>query len=177
MKASILHAIGGAILAIHAVGCTTTHGANEARPHAYAFNEPTLLATQRVFGIGNAVTVLGDACTSDEAAMASYAQWRTANLDTLHRMTKQLALHYQILAAPDQQQKRVAEIMHLKTQISLSDSALTEACASLPDTLTLPWMNLAHRYQSTLREVQDPNYLKPQKPKKIDDREEQTRSE
>lgn len=177
MSVPILRAIGGTVLAVCIVGCTTTHGTNPARPHAYAFNEPALLATQRVFGIGNAVTVLGDACTSDEAAMASYAQWRSANLDTLQRMTKQLALHYQILVAPNEQQKRVAETMYLKTQISLSDSALTEACASLPETLALPSMNLAQRYQSTLREIQDPNYLKPQKLKKTDDREEQTRSE
>lgn len=177
MSAQALRALGIFALAVMVSACASTGGLDGVRPHVYAFGQPELLATQRVFGIGNAVTLLGDACVDDPAAMTSYAQWRSANLDTLQRMTKQLALHYQIQAAPDEQQKRVADVMHLKTQISLSDNALTEACASLPDTLALPSMNLAQRFQSTLREVQDPNYLKPQKPKKIDDREEQTRSE
>lgn len=157
--------------------CASTGGQNGARPHVYAFGQPELLATQRVFGVGNAVTLLGDACEDDPAALASYAQWRATNLDTLRGMTNQLALYYRIQALPGEQQQRVAEAMHLKTQISLSDSALTEACASLPDTLALPWMDLAKRYQATLAEVSDPNYLKPQKKKKPDDREEPARSE
>ena len=147
------------------------------RPHAYAFDDPSLLVTQRTFGIGNAVTLLGDACVNDPAATASYEQWRSANLETLRNMTARLVQHYRIRATADEQQQRVAEAMHLKTQLSLSETDLEEACASLPETLALPWMNLAQRYQVMLTEMQDPNYLKPQMPKKADDREEQTRSE
>lgn len=164
-------------LAVIVSACASTGGQDGARPHGYAFGQPELLAMQRVFGVGNAVTLLGDACGDDPAAMTSYTQWRATNLATLHSMTQQLVRYYRIQAAPAEQQKRVAEAMHLKTQLSLSDSALTEACASLPHTLALPWMNLAQRYQATLAEVRDPNYLKPQKQKKTDDREEQPRSE
>ncbi len=147
------------------------------RPHVYAFDDPELLVTQRTFGIGNAVSVLGDACMDDPAAAASYMQWRLDNLDTLRSMTTRLAQYYRIQAPLADQQKSVAEAMHLTTQLSLSESALEEACASLPETLALPWMNLAQRYRVMLIEVQDPNYLKPHKPKKADDREEQTRTE
>lgn len=152
-------------------------GVAGARHHTYAFDEPDLLATQRVFGVGNGVTLLGDACTDDPAATASYEQWRVVNLESLRAMTARLASYYRIQALPGEQQTRVAEAMHLKTCLLLSDSALQEACSSLPETLALPWMNLAKRYQATLTEVQDPNYLKPKKTKKTDDREEQTRSE
>ena len=159
-------------------GCAATRrGVDGARHHAYAFDEPELLATQRVFGVGNGVTLLGEACADDPKATASYEQWRATNMATLRGMTTRLALYYRIQALPGEQQTRVAEVMHLKTRLMLSDSALQEACASLPETLVLPWMNLAKRYQATLAEVQDPNYLKPKKTKKTDDREEQTRSE
>lgn len=161
-------------------GCAATGFKDGARHHAYAFDEPELLATQRVFGVGNGVTLLGEACADDPKATASYEQWRATNGDTLRAMTGRLAVYYRIQALPNEQQTRVAEVMHLKTRLMLSDSALQEACASLPETLVLPWMNLAKRYQATLAEVQDPNYLKPKNPKKTkktDDREEQTRSE
>ena len=177
MNARYLRAPGFIALTIALGGCAASGGLPGARQHAYAFDQPELLATQRVFGVGNAVTMLGDACADHPAAHASYAQWRATNIDTLHHMTAQLATYYRIQALPDERQQRVAETMHLSTRLSLSDSALEEACASLPDTLVLPRMNLAQRYQATLVEVRDPNYLKPPKPKKTDDREEQTRSE
>jgi hypothetical protein len=88
-----------------------------------------------------------------------------------------LATHYRLSQSSDDLQKRVAETMHLQTQLSLSDAALSEACSSLPDTLALPSMNLATRYQAVLAEVKHADYLKPKKPNKTDDREEQTRIE
>lgn len=177
MNARRLRALSFIALTIALGGCAASGGLPGERQHAYAFDQPELLATQRVFGVGNAVTLLGDACTDHLAAQASYAQWRASNIETLRRMTAELATYYRIQALPDERQQRVAEAMHLSTRLSLSDSALEEACTSLPDTLVLPRMNLAQRYQTTLVEVRDPNYLKPQKPKKNDDREEQTRSE
>lgn len=154
------------------------------RPHAYAFDQPSLLATQRVFGIGNAVTLLGEACADDAKASDSYAEWGEINQPVLEQMTTQLAAHYRIPEVSDDLQRRVAEAMHLKTHLSLSGSTLTEACTSLPQTLALPAMDLAKRYQAVLVEVQHPDYLKPKRPmsapepvEKTDDREEQTRSE
>ena len=166
-----------AALAFSLLGCVTSAIQDGQRSHAYAFDQPSLLATQRVFGVGNAVTLLGEACANYPAALASYEQWQSVNHETLRSMTTQLALHYRIQALPDEQQKRVAEAMHLRTRLALADDALEEACTSLPETLALPWMNLAQRYHATLAEVRDPDYLKPKKPKKTDDREEQTRSE
>ena len=38
--------------------------------HAYAFDQPEILATQRVFGIGNAITLLGQAESKLSQALA-----------------------------------------------------------------------------------------------------------
>lgn len=175
MSARQWHAACFTMLAMSLGGCAATGGAS--RPHAYAFDQPELLATQRVFGVGNAVTLLGEACANDPAAAASYVQWQAVNGGTLRAMTAQLAVHYRIQALPGERRQQVAEVMHLKTTLTQSDETLAEACHSLPETLALPWMNLAQRYQATLAEVRDPDYLKPQKPKKTDDGKEQARTE
>ena len=134
------------------------------RPHIYAFDQPELLATQRAFGVGNAVTLIGEACANDEMATASYVRWSSANQVVLQEMTILLATHYRISPVAGELQKRVAENMHLKTHLMLSDAMLSDACASLPDTLALPAMNLMERYQSLLAEVKNPDYLKLHRP-------------
>lgn len=145
--------------------------------HAYAFDQPELLATQRVFGVGNAITLLGEACIDDAKAAESYAQWGERNQATLADMTVVLATYYRIFESGGDLQQRVAETMHLNTRLTLSGNALSEACGSLPATLMLPSMDLAQRYQSTLREVRDPNYTNPRKQKKNNAREEQNSSQ
>lgn len=162
---------------------SVAQAADEApRQHAYAFGQPELLATQRTFGVGNAVTLLGEACIDDARATDSYAHWGEINQGVLAEMTLALAAHYRIPEDADGLQRRVAEIMHLKTHLALSGAALTAACDSLPDTLALPSMQLSQRYETVLLEVQAPDYLKPKRVaavpiEKTDDREEQTRSE
>ena len=152
-----------ALLALSLLGCATPSFQDGPQPHAYAFDQPELLATQRTFGVGNAVTLLGDACIDDAAASASYTHWLSLNQTVLREMTAVLAKHYRISASPDELQKRVAENMHLQIRLSLSDTALANVCASLPDTLALPSMNLIVRYQAVLAEVKNPDYLKPQR--------------
>ena len=154
-----------AVLALLLLGCATRPGLDRQgqRHHAYAFDKPELLATQRAFGVGNAITLLGEACANDSVASASYAQWTSVNQTVFAEMTAVLAAHYRIPAASEDLQKRVAESMHLKTQLSLSDAARSDACTSLPETLALPSMNLGARYQAVLKEVSRPDYLKPQR--------------
>lgn len=159
------------------------------RSHAYAFDQPEVLAAQRVFGIGNAVTMLGVACADDSAATASYAQWQIVNGDMLKKITLRLADYYRISSNAGDLQQRVAATMHLKSQISLSESALADACSSLPETLALPSMDLTKRYQAVLLEVKNPDYLKqkraplpeskqaPEPAADNDEREEQARPE
>ena len=166
-----------AALALCLIGCATQAVQDGQRPHAYAFDQPELLATQRTFGVGNAVTLIGEACADNAAASASYAQWLSVNQTTFQDMTALLATHYRISRSSGDVQNRVAENMHLQTRLSLSDAALSEACSSLPATLALPSMNLIARYQAVLAEMKHPDYLKLKKTNKTDDREEQTRSE
>jgi hypothetical protein len=159
------------------------------RVHAYAFDQPEILAAQRVFGIGNAITLLGQVCEDNPDASASFAQWLIVNGEMLKQITTRLADYYRIPHQTDDLQQRVASTMHLKSQLNLSDEAKQDACTSLPETLALPSMNLNKRYDAVLIEVKNPDYLKQKRPtapaeykqpepvESSDDREEQTRSE
>jgi hypothetical protein len=133
------------------------------RHHAYAFDNPELLSTQRTFGVGNATTLLGDACADFPEASKSYASWLQSNQTTLTAMTETLAIHYRIPLNADRLQARVAEVMRLKTSLDLTQATLDEVCPNLPETLALPNMNLEERYKESLVEVRDPNYLNPKR--------------
>ena len=148
-------------------GWSITVAAQEApqaqRPHAYAFDNPELVSTQRVFGVGNATTLLGQACADFPEAAASYADWLQRNQATLTAMTDALAVHYRIPVTSDGLQARVAKAMQLKTALDLSAVTLGEVCPNLPETLALPNMDLQQRYRESLVEVRDPNYLNPKR--------------
>ena len=131
------------------------------RPHAYAFDNPELVSTQRVFGVGNATILLGEACATFPEAAASYAAWLTRNQATLTSMTDALAIHYRIPVADNDLRLHVAKAMHLKTVLDLSAAKQDEVCPTLPATLALPSLDLQRRYRETLAEVRAPNYLSP----------------
>lgn len=159
-----MHRLYSIALVLLLVGCASS-GAIDGRHHAYAFDQPEVLAMQRTFGVGNAVTLLGAACVEDAAAISSYDTWQQNNGALLQKMTQKLALYYRMAQQPDplQMQQQVAERMHLKTRLDLDGAALAAACESLPQTLALPSMNLAARYQAVLQEVSEPDYLKPKR--------------
>ena len=150
------------VLAI--LGWSTTLLAQETqRPHTYVFAQPELVSTQRVFGVGNATMLLGEACAEFSEVAASYAQWLQRNQATMQQLTNTLATHYRIPLADDGLQARVAAAMHLKSTLDLSSATRDEVCPTLPETLTLPHMDLQQRYRDSLVEVRDPNYLNPKR--------------
>ena len=146
-----------------AVTAAAQQDQQEQRHHAYAFDNPELVSTQRAFGVGNATTLLGKACSNFPEAAKSYDSWLQNNQSTLTAMTDTLAVHYRIPLSTDQLQARVAEAMRLKTALDLSQATLDEVCPNLPETLALPNMNLQQRYRESLVEVRDPNYLNPKR--------------
>ena len=133
------------------------------RPHTYVFAQPEMVSAQRVFGVGNAAMLLGQACAEFPEAAASYAHWLERNQATMQQLTNTLAAHYRIPVTDDGLQARVAAAMHLKTVLSLSAATSDEVCPTLPDTLALPNMDLQQRYRESLIEVRDPNYLNPKR--------------
>lgn len=133
------------------------------RPHAYAFDQPELVSAQRVFGIGNATVMLGEACHAFPEAVAGYQSWLDRNQETFKSLTITLATHYRIDLAVADLRQRVAAAMHLKTALDLSSTTLEEACPTLPETLASRHFDLQQRYRDTLKEVQDPNYLNPKR--------------
>lgn len=151
------------VLLSWAVTAAAQQDQQEQRHHAYAFDNPALVSTQRAFGVGNATTLLGKACADFPEASKSYDSWLQSNQSTLTAMTDRLAVHYQIPLGTDQLQARVAEAMLLKTSLDLTQATLDEVCPNLPETLALPNMNLQQRYRESLIEVRDPNYLNPKR--------------
>ena len=151
------------ILLSWAVTAAAQDAQQEQRHHAYAFDNPELVSTQRAFGVGNATTLLGKACADFPEATKSYDSWLQHNQATLTAMTDMLAVHYQIPLGTSQLQSRVAEAMRLKTSLDLTQATLDEVCPNLPETLALPNMNLQQRYRESLVEVRDPNYLNPKR--------------
>ena len=153
----------GWLLLSWAVTAAAQDAQQEQRHHAYAFDNPELVSTQRAFGVGNATTLLGKACADFPEATKSYDSWLQHNQATLTAMTDMLAVHYQIPLGTSQLQSRVAEAMRLKTSLDLTQATLDEVCPNLPETLALPNMNLQQRYRESLVEVRDPNYLNPKR--------------
>ena len=154
-----MHRYAWLILCGWSITVAAQEAPQEQRPHAYAFDNPELVSTQRVFGVGNATTLLGQACADFPEAVASYADWLARNQATLTAMTDTLAIHYRIPVTAEDLQARVAKVMQLKTTLDLSTATLDEVCPNLPETLALPNMDLQQRYRESLVEVRDPNYL------------------
>ena len=146
-----------------AVTAAAQQDQQEQRHHAYAFDNPELVSTQRAFGVGNATTLLGKACADFPEASKSYDSWLQNNQSIFTAMTDMLAVHYRIPLGTNQLQARVAEAMRLKTSLDLTQGTLDEVCPTLPETLALPNMNLQQRYWESLVEVRDPNYLNPKR--------------
>lgn len=142
------------------VASSMTVAAQEAqRPHAYVFADPELVSTQRVFGLGNATMLLGNACEAFPEAVTSYDAWLQRNQATMSSLTQTLATHYRIAGTLPDVQARVAQAMHLPTALDLSAAKLDDVCPTLPATLALPNLDLQQRYQASLVEVRDPDYL------------------
>ena len=133
------------------------------RPHTYVFDQPELVSAQRVFGVGNATIMLGEACFDYADATAAYDVWLQKNQSTFQRLAIMLADYYRIDPMLPDLRQRVAAAMHLKTALSLSSATLADACPSLPQTLASSNYDLQERYQFSLKEVQDPNYFNPKR--------------
>lgn len=158
-----MHRYAWLILCGWSITVAAQEGSQAHRPHAYAFDNPELVSTQRVFGVGNATTLLGQACADFPEAAASYADWLQRNQATLISMTDALAVHYRIPVTEEGLQARVAKAMQLKTALDLSSATRDQVCPNLPETLALPNMDLQQRYRESLVEVRDPNYLNPKR--------------
>lgn len=156
-----MYRFAGLVLCSWSIMAAAQDGSQAQRPHAYAFDNPELVSTQRVFGVGNATTLLGQACADFPEAAASYMDWLQRNQATLTAMTDMLAIHYRIPVTSEDLQAHVAKAMQLKTALDLSSEKLDEVCPNLPETLALPSLDLQQRYRESLAEVRSPNYLNP----------------
>ncbi|MDP1526728.1 MAG: hypothetical protein Q8M20_13020 [Rhodocyclaceae bacterium] len=117
----------------------------------YAFDQPEILATQRLWGIAHGARLLAHACTQagkGEAAEA-WVEWQERELPQILSAGNLLAKHYfgEDAAPPD----AIAKVLGLKQALALPPEQLEPACATFAEALALPRYDLAKRYEELLK--------------------------
>ena len=115
----------------------------------YAFDNPEVLARQRLFGLVHGVNLLVSACLGRaqfaEATQAAYDDWQGKQAAAITPLFKALARHYYGERARDARWQDVAGALGLKETIhpSLGNTSLDDACATLPEALARPRYDIA----------------------------------
>lgn len=117
----------------------------------YAFDQPEILAAQRLWGITHGARLLALACSQagkGEAAEA-WVDWHERELPHILSAGRVLANHYfgEAAAPPD----ALATVLGLKQALALPPEQLEPACATLAEALAQPRYDLAKRYEELLK--------------------------
>jgi hypothetical protein len=121
----------------------------------YAFDQPEILAAQRLWGIAHGARLLAHACSQagkGEAAEA-WVAWHERELPHILNAGRMLAEHHfgAEAAPPD----ALAAVLGLKQALALPPEQLEPACATFAEALALPRYDLAKRYEELLKELKD----------------------
>ncbi|MBI4986335.1 MAG: hypothetical protein HZC24_13595 [Rhodocyclales bacterium] len=121
--------------------------AAEGARSGYAFENPRVLAQQRLFGIAHGVRLLAAACRempAADAARTAYAAWRQRQQAALDAAAADLSRYHFGTAADE---AGLVKVLHLRTGLDYApDSAeLQAACATLPQALAKPRYDLGER--------------------------------
>lgn len=119
----------------------------------YAFDQPEILAAQRLWGITHGARLLALACNQagkGEAAEA-WVEWHERELPHILNAGRLLAEHHfgTEAAPPD----ALAGVLGLKQALALPPEQLEPACATLAEALAQPRYDLAKRYEELLKEL------------------------
>jgi hypothetical protein len=117
----------------------------------YAFDQPEILAAQRLWGIAHGARLLAHACSQagkGEAAEA-WVAWHERELPHILTAGRVLAQHYfgEDTAPPD----ALATVLGLKQALALPPEQLEPACATFAQALAQPRYDLAKRYEELLK--------------------------
>ncbi|GAB1394425.1 hypothetical protein MASR1M60_25890 [Rhodocyclaceae bacterium] len=122
----------------------------------YAFDQPEILAAQRLWGLAHGARLLAHACTQagkGEAAEA-WVDWQERELPQILNAGHLLAKHHfgEDAAPPD----ALATALGLKQALALPPDQLEPACATLAEALDQPRYDLAKRYEELLKDEPKP---------------------
>ena len=120
-------------------------------PSGYAFDQPELLADQRLWGIAHAARLLGLACARQvhAAAAEAWVDWQAREAPRILALNATLGRHYfQRVEVPP---AAIAAALGLPTDLDLAPAVLTSACATLAATLAQPNYDLARRRATLLK--------------------------
>ncbi len=107
----------------------------------YAFQEPSVLVQQILFGRAHGLSLLVGACgqgiDGGAAATAAYAKWHEWQIYAVAKMSHDLALWYFTNDAPDATDADIVSALRLPTTLDprLSKAELRAACLSVPEML------------------------------------------
>jgi hypothetical protein len=136
-----------------ALGAALALGAQaQSVPTRYEFDRPQVLAQQLLWGVVHGVRLLGMAChrRGDKVAALAYADWLDGQWPRIRAAEGDLSRHYY-----DRDQVPLEAIdaaIKLKPALDQPDSALGDACASLPEALAAPRYDLERYYQEKLKQ-------------------------
>lgn len=108
----------------------------------YAFEEPSVLVQQLLFGRAHGLSLLVGACgkgiDGGAAATAAYAKWHERQIYAVAKMSHDLALWYFKHDAPDASDADIVSALRLPSTLDpgLSKRDLAAACLSVPEMLS-----------------------------------------
>lgn len=107
----------------------------------YAFEQPRVIAQQRIVGRAHGISLLVSACMDRhehiDAALAAYVPWRESQADVLAQAQAELARHYFGARAGEARWPDLLRALNLKNGLDPAPAAaeLAAACATLPQAL------------------------------------------
>lgn len=117
----------------------------------YAFDQPEILAAQRLWGLAHGIRLLAQACRQADRgdAAEAWVEWQERELPHILNAGRVLAKHHfgEETAPPD----ALAAVLGLKQALALPPAQLEPACATLAEALAQPRYDLAKRYEELLK--------------------------
>lgn len=111
----------------------------------YAFDQPELLAEQRIWGIAHGARLLALACagSGNLAAAAAWVDWQEREQAQILTAARALGRHY--FGREDAPPEAISAMLGLQPALALPPEALAPACATLAEALAQPRYDLKQR--------------------------------
>jgi hypothetical protein len=120
-------------------------------PQGYAFDQPQVLADQRVWGIAHGARLLALACAraGHGAAAEAWVDWQERESAQIEVIRAALGQYY--FKTDDAPLDAVANALGLSASLSLPPEALAPACGTLAEALAQPRYDLAKRRDELMK--------------------------
>jgi hypothetical protein len=122
-----------------------------ALPQGYAFDQPEVLADQRLWGIAHGVRLLALACVQagKGSAAEAWVDWQEREAVVLEGIRSRLAMHY--FKHTDKPHDAITAALGLAGSLGLTQEMLLPACETLADALGQPRYELLKRREELLK--------------------------